>query len=136
MARSLPEVLQEIHDLASRLDTDQLVEIRIGLLGQANPVFVFIPRVLVQEFVTSMNAIVVEWRAAAPLNLPIPDAMLVDCEPVVGDTCTICLDSVHQPAESVPHQWVSLSRCHHRFHAHCIRQWLHQQCPNCREDYH
>jgi len=34
-----------------------------------------------------------------------------------------------------PLAWISLSRCHHRFHARCIRRWERSTCPNCREYY-
>ena len=70
-------------------------------------------------------------RARMPLAAPhvelIPEAMLVPCEPLASDRCCICLESGSS--------WISLSRCHHRFHAHCIRQWLRTTCPMCRAEY-
>ncbi len=72
---------------------------------------------------------------------PIPEAMLVECEPRVGDVCSICLEEEEaevkeeqgEQASSSP--WVSLSRCGHRFHPHCIRQWQRPLCPVCRAAY-
>jgi hypothetical protein len=64
---------------------------------------------------------------------PIPESMLVECVPLAGDTCSICLDDADLCAEGSP--WVSLHRCQHRFHAHCIRQWRNSVCPYCREQY-
>ena len=68
----------------------------------------------------------VPLEPAAPAA-PIPEAMLVPCEPLASDRCCICLESGSS--------WISLSRCHHRFHAHCIRQWLRTTCPMCRAEY-
>jgi len=31
--------------------------------------------------------------------------------------------------------WISLLTCRHRFHAHCISQWMRPHCPVCRADY-
>jgi hypothetical protein len=68
---------------------------------------------------------------------PIPEAMLVECEPRVGDTCTICLEEVkeEQGEQASSSPWVSLSRCGHRFHPGCIRQWQRPLCPVCRAAY-
>ncbi len=71
-------------------------------------------------------------RSLAPLvptppAEPIPEAMLVPCEPLASDQCSICLESGSS--------WIALSRCHHRFHAHCIRQWMRTTCPMCRAEY-
>jgi hypothetical protein len=68
---------------------------------------------------------------------PIPDAMLVECEPRVGDKCMICLEEAEGhpvAAGACPPvlPWISLSRCGHRFHPGCIRQWPRPHCPVCR----
>ena len=79
----------------------------------------------------AMPSILARLRSLVPLEPaapaePIPEAMLVPCEP--SDQCSICL-------EGAGASWIALSRCHHRFHAHCIRQWLRTTCPMCREEY-
>ena len=64
---------------------------------------------------------------------PIPESVLVECEPLAGDTCSICLDDAVLCTDGP--LWISLHRCQHRFHAHCIRQWQNSVCPYCREQY-
>jgi hypothetical protein len=74
-------------------------------------------------------------RGNQPEARPIPEAMLVECEPRVGDTCMVCLEE-HTTDDGEPASpWVSLSRCGHRFHPHCIRQWQRPLCPVCRATY-
>jgi hypothetical protein len=71
---------------------------------------------------------------ADDVEQPIPDDMLVECEPQVGDRCMICLED-HITGEPASSPWVSLSRCGHRFHPHCVRQWQRPLCPVCRAAY-
>ena len=42
--------------------------------------------------------------------------------------CTICLE------EFSPRQICITLPCNHKFHSHCITEWLHKEltCPNCR----
>jgi hypothetical protein len=74
----------------------------------------------------SLPSILVRLRSLAPLEPappaePIPEAMLVPCAPLASDRCSICLESGSS--------WIALSRCHHRFHAHCIRQCCGPRVP-------
>ena len=68
---------------------------------------------------------------------PIPESMLAECAPQAGDTCSICLEEevASPPCGPASPPWVSLLRCQHRFHAHCIRRWPRSVCPNCRQGY-
>ena len=98
-----------------------------SLIGQVEISFpdgesVFIQIVLPPGGVRFRNA------NAAAHPTPIPETMIVECEPRPGDECSICL---HELLEGV----VSLRRCGHHFHAGCIRQWGRATCPNCRESY-
>jgi hypothetical protein len=63
---------------------------------------------------------------------PIPEAMLVACEPKSDDVCSICLEHAGAGAAG---GWAALSLCSHRFHAGCIRRWQNPSCPVCRASY-
>ena len=47
---------------------------------------------------------------------------------LVLNECTICLDTFS------PRQICITLPCNHKFHSHCITEWLHKElsCPNCR----
>ncbi len=62
----------------------------------------------------------------------IPESMFNDYEPQASDTCSICLE---EEGGDETASWISLARCKHRFHAHCIRNWQRSMCPYCREKY-
>ncbi len=110
-ARDVPEVLAIIH----------------AHMPRAAPHVELIPedmRDIVRE--RAVPSVLARLRSLA-YRVPIPEAMLVPCEPLDSDQCSICLESGSS--------WIALSRCHHRFHAHCIRQWLRTTCPMCRAEY-
>lgn len=49
-----------------------------------------------------------------------------------GQVCSICLDNDLYTYKS----WVSLNRCTHQFHRHCLDLWLERNrtCPLCVQD--
>ena len=79
-----------------------------------------IPEALLLPVILARLRALVPLEPAPPAE-PIPEAMLVPCAPLASDRCSICLESGSS--------WIALSRCHHRFHAHCIRQCCGPRVP-------
>jgi hypothetical protein len=53
------------------------------------------------------------------------------------DTCSICMESVHSSALSLPKDAPSSAislPCNHLFHTECVKAWfdMNKTCPNCR----
>ena len=99
----------------------RFARIEIDMHGE-DTVTISIPEFLLQATLDGIDAL------AAPAPVPIPDTMLVECSPRPGEECSVCL---HEMLDGV----VTLRRCGHFFHSHCIRQWGSPSCPNCRENY-
>ena len=131
--RTMDSPSNEMRIETSLLEDGRLARVVYIFPGGSTPTFMLVALQDLDEALETLREAGRNAQTAEEEEHPIPESMLADCVLQVGDTCSICLEEAELCPEAAP--WVSLLRCQHRFHAHCIRQWPRSVCPYCREDY-
>jgi len=106
-----------------------------SLVGQGRPFELLQAGGLVQVFMYMLAAALYYTACAEEKQVSTFAALLPPGETPPADECVICLGSCESCdcAEPLKPHWRQL-QCGHRFHEHCIFEWLKkaQRCPMCR----